>query len=132
MKTVLKTILVILILSSCSNKGQELLGVWNADSKFYSATYKVYKDGGKLKAMALYYDDGTTHYKYIKGKNNKMYLFENLKPKGNVYVDAVSGATKKATPEQLTIKVLDQDTLAVTSYIMHKPLTEKWFRKNNK
>ena len=131
MKINLKVTILLLVMISCTDKNQELLGVWNVESSFYSATYNILEEDGDLKALALYYDDGTTHFKYQEGKTKKMYLFENLKFKNHNYVDAISGATKKANPEQLTLKVLDKDTLSVTTYIMHKPLTEKWIRKNN-
>jgi len=131
MKTALKTISLILLLASCSDKGKEILGVWDLDSKFYSATYKIEKTNNKLKAQILYYNDGTTQYKFNKNDVEKVYSFQNLKHNNGIYVDAVSGATKKTNPEQAQIKAINKDTLTVTTYVFHKPLTEKWIRKKS-
>ena len=74
----------------------------------------------------MYYNDDTTVLH--KTNTDKDIFLHDLKYKNDVYVDAISGATK-TTSKSLTIKIKHQDTLEITSYIRHQPLIETWTRK---
>lgn len=123
-----KTLLgLIVLLTACSTQiDKRVLGTWNVQSNFYKATYKIEKQGEKLIGKVLYYNDDTTVLHET--KTDKDIFLHDLKYKNNVYVDAISGATK-TTSENLTIKIKHKDTLEVTSYINKKPLVENWTRK---
>lgn len=123
---------LLLFFISCKKSNKEIVGVWNVDSKFYSATYKIHNKGDNLVAQALYYNDGTTLYKFPNKSNKKIYLFENLKKKKSVYIDAVAGETKTNMVNHAQLKATHKDTLEVTTYVMRYPLIEKWIRKENK
>ncbi|MDY8137987.1 hypothetical protein [Aquimarina sp. 2201CG5-10] len=120
---------LVLVLLSCSNKKNTLLGTWQVSSTFYKATYQIIEDNGAIKAKVLYYDDDTTIYNYQ--EKQSYYLFKDLKEKQNRYVDATSGATDTKTRRGISIKIIHMDSLAVTSYVMGKPLTEIWIRSKN-
>jgi len=113
----------------CTKAPEEILGVWKVENSFYKAVYKIENQGAKLLGKVLYYNDGTTILKET--KTAKDIFLHDLKLKNDVYVDAISGATK-TNSENLTIKIKHKDTLEVTSYIQHKPLIELWTRKQNK
>ncbi|MDC1162327.1 hypothetical protein OAT18_02675 [Tenacibaculum sp.] len=119
--------LLILLIAACSTQiDQRIFGTWNVQSNFYKATYKIEKYSTKIIGKVCYYNDDTT---ILKGTNTDKDIFlHDLKYNNNVYVDAISGATKTTT-ENLTIKIKHKDTLEVTSYINHKPLIETWTRK---
>ncbi len=109
----------------CSTQiDKRILGIWNVQSNFYKATYKIEKKGKKIIGKLLYYNDDTTVLHET--NTDKDIFLHDLKYKNGVYVDAISGAT---TTKNLTIKIKHQDTLEVTSYIIHKPLIEIWTRK---
>lgn len=125
MKKIILSLLI--LLTACSTKIDErIFGTWNVQSNFYKATYKIEKQGEKLIGKVLYYNDDTTVLHET--KTDKDIFLHDLKYKNNVYVDAISGATK-TTSENLTIKIKHKDTLEVTSYINKKPLVENWTRK---
>ncbi len=116
---------------SCVKKNNPIIGTWEVDSKFYKATCNIIEEDNSIKGQVLYYNDDTTVYKYEEGKP-KNYFFNNLKEKKGVFVDAVSGATKKnESKEMVTLNLLSKDTLEVTTFIMHQPLKELWIRIQN-
>lgn len=118
---------IFIILTSCSTQiDKQIIGIWQVQSKFYKATYKIETQDNRLIGKVLYYNDGTTIL-YETGTDKDIFL-KNLKYKNNSYIDAVSGATK-TTSESLIIKIKHKDTLEVTSYIRHQPLIEIWTRK---
>ena len=118
---------LLLLLAACSTQiDKRIFGTWNVQSNFYRATYKIEKHGKKIIGKVLYYNDDTTVLN--KTNTDKDIFLHDLKYKNNVYVDAISGATK-TTSENLTIKIKHKDTLEVTSYINKKPLIENWTRK---
>ncbi len=123
-------LLLLLSLISCLTSSDKLLGEWRLVSRFYSATYQIIEDGKELKALVLYYNDGTTKYHYSEGE--EYYLFTGLKEKNGVYVDGVSSATKVdekvASKPNLSIKRIGLDTLEVTTYVREKPKKEIWVR----
>lgn len=114
---------------ACTSKSDDrILGIWEVQSKFYRATYKIEKKGKKLVGRILYYNDDTTVLRET-GTDKDIFL-TNLTYKKGAYVDAISGATK-TQKESLTIKIRHKDTLEVKTYIMHKPLIEFWTRKKS-
>jgi hypothetical protein len=118
---------LLIILMGCSTQiDKRVLGIWNVQSSFYKATYKIEKKGKKIIGKLLYYNDDTTVLH--KTNTDKDIFLHDLKYKNDVYVDAISGATK-TTSKSLTIKIKHQDTLEITSYIRHQPLIETWTRK---
>lgn len=102
-----------------------ILGTWKVQSNYYDATYKIEKQGKKLIGKVIYYNDGTTILRET--KTQKDVFLKNLKYKNNIFIDAVSGATK-TNSNYVSIKVNHKDTLEVTSYIMNKPLIEFWIK----
>ena len=120
--------MVVIVLFSCTKKENPLVGTWKVSSKFYRATCKVFEEGNHIKGLVLYYNDDTTIYRYEEGQP-KNYFFKNLIEKDNGYVDAVSGATKvESSNETVQLKLVSEDTLIVTTYIMHKPIKEIWIK----
>ena len=83
---------ILIIAFSCAKKENPLLGKWKVDSKFYKATYHILESNDSVQGKVLYYNDDTTIIREVDGKD--YYVFKNLKEKENVYVDAISGATK--------------------------------------
>lgn len=120
-------ILYLLIIISCSSKIDEsILGTWQVKSKYHQATYKIEKQGKKLVGKLLYYND---NIKVLEATNTDKDIFlKNLKNKNGIYVDAISGATI-TEKKNIEIRIKNEDTLAVTRYIMHQPLKEFWTRK---
>jgi hypothetical protein len=118
-------LLVFVIVWSCTTDSAALLGRWHVDSKFYRATYDIVEVDGDLKVEVIYYNDDTTILKQNKAK--PYYLYNDLKPKGDQFVDAISGATKSNTQE-VSFKLRHKDTLEVTTYILKKSLTETWIK----
>ncbi|MCT4698734.1 hypothetical protein [Tenacibaculum haliotis] len=102
-----------------------ILGTWKVQSNYYDATYKIERQGKKLIGKVIYYNDGTTILRET--KTQKDVFLKNLKYKNNIFIDAVSGATK-TNSNYLSIKVNHKDTLEATSYIMNKPLIEFWIK----
>ncbi|WP_299552368.1 hypothetical protein [Seonamhaeicola sp.] len=121
-------IIILFSMSSCSNGIKNLYGTWNVKSNHYKATYLILNENDSVKAKVLYYNDGTSIYK--ESEHKSYYVFENLKPKGALYVDAISGATIKDTNKNSSIRIIHKDTIEVTTYIMHRPLKETWKRIN--
>ncbi len=113
---------------ACSSEPHTLEGKWKVNSPFYRAKYKIVRtDDGELKAHVLYYNDDTYEYSASEGKEK--YLFENLVEKDGKYVDAVSGATStKNEAHNIELKIITNDSLRVTTYIMGKPVVESWTR----
>ena len=119
-------LILMLSFAFCTKAPKEILGIWEVQSKFYRATYKIEKAGKKLIGKVIYYNDDTTVL-HETGTEKDIFL-SNLEYKDNVFVDAISGATQ-TNSESLTIKIIHKDTLEVTNYIRHKPLVEIWTRK---
>ncbi|KAB1155276.1 MULTISPECIES: DUF2147 domain-containing protein [Tenacibaculum] len=125
MKRYLFGLLIFLI--GCSTQIDErILGIWDVQSSFYKATYKIEKQANKLVGKVIYYNDDTTIIRET-GTDKDIFL-NNLTYKDDTFVDAISGATQ-TNSDNLKIKIKHKDTLEVTSYIMHKPLIEIWVRK---
>lgn len=122
----ISAVLLILLLGCSSKIDERVIGVWQVQSKFYQATYRIEKEGKKLIGKVIYYNDDTTILK--KTDTDKDIFLSNLKYKDDIYINAISGATQ-TNSESLTIKIKHKDTLEVTSYIRHKPLVEIWTRK---
>jgi hypothetical protein len=115
-------------LFSCESKSNELLGIWELESPFYKAVYRIIDNGDSVKTQILFYDDDTYRYRF-NGQNLK-YQFQNIKEKEGYFVDAVSGATENADEiEESKLEFLNADTLLVTTYKMKKTITEKWGRR---
>lgn len=126
MKTNLLLTIVSFIGISC-NSNHDLDGYWKVDSDFYKATYHIQEVDNQTKAHIVSYNDGTT--KYTSETRPNQFLFNNLKKKDDVYVDAISGATKTSSKGNTNhIRIKHKDTLEVTTYLMNKPLTEFWIR----
>ena len=122
------TVFLLAILAvSCINNTPKLYGTWKVASNYYSGTYKIYKENDSIKAKVLYYNDGTTIIR--KTDHENYYVFENLKKRDEVYVDAMSGATKaNDVKPNIELHLRHFDSLDVTTYISHKPLKEIWTR----
>ena len=124
----MKKIVVLFIgylVMSCNESPKGLLGTWRVDSKFYRANYKILEENDSIKALILYYNDDTTVLKH--NPKQPRYAFSNLTSKKDVFVDAISGATKNEN-HTLSIKQIHKDTLKVTTYILNKALNETWIR----
>lgn len=121
--------ILLIITFSCSKNSTDLLGTWRVQSNYYKAIYTILEENDSIKSKVLYYNDGTTIIR--QQDNNDYYVFENLKPTNNIYVDAVSGATKSnELKSNIEILIANKDTLKVTKYIRNKPLKEVWVRIN--
>lgn len=118
--------------TACSSKNDVILGTWEVNNSIYRASYQIIKEGKGFSGEVLHYDDGTTQYS--QQKENKRYLFKNAQKNDSMYVDGISGASKKtenAPARTISLKVKHKDTLEVTSYILNHPIKELWTRKNN-
>ena len=117
---------------ACSNENDVILGTWEVNNNSYRASYEIVKDGQGFSGEVLHYDDGTTQYS--QQKDNQRYVFQNAQKEDSIYVDGISGASKKtenAPAKSISLKVKHKDTLEVTSYILNHPIKELWTRKNN-
>lgn len=112
-------------MSSCSQNCEPITGEWKVETPFYKASMEILSIDGALKCAVLTYDDGTSRYNNA-GKS-PYYLANDLKCKGGEYVDGISGATPTKN-QGLRIEPKARDTLLVTSYVMNKPLIEKWIK----
>ena len=109
------------------NKEDKITGIWRANSEFYKATYLILEEQGSLKAKVLSYDDGTTRYN--SSKKRTWYQFNDLVENQGIYVDGISGATRKVSHDAAdNVKVVDPDSLEVTRHVLGRPLKEKWIR----
>ena len=118
-------ILLSLIFVCCAPKCEDIDGQWKVISPFYIATFKIAKVEGKLKCAVLTYNDGTTSFD--NRDKSPYYLAQNLKCDGEIYVDGISGATT-INEQGLKMQIINNSTMSVTTYIMNKPLTEKWMK----
>lgn len=129
MKSIIPILILFFLLVGCHKDGKELHGEWRVNSSFYQSTCRIFEDNNQLKGLILTYNDGTTRYQH--DGSTLRYLFENLKEKDGLFVDAISGATVKAGEQPaISIEQKSKDTLAVTSYVMNRPLTEIWTKNN--
>lgn len=118
----------ILVLASCGSYVDErIFGEWQSISKFHHIDYQIIKEEGKIKAKILSYNDGTTTYEW--SLENPKYAFQNLKQEGDILVDAISGATSKELKKNMSVEVLNIDTLNIITYINNHPVPELWVRK---
>lgn len=119
---------VIITVSACAKKENPMLGLWKVDSKFYKASCQILEENDEVKGLVLYYNDDTTVYRYKEGED-KNYFFKNIKEKNDMYIDAVSGATKtEKSSESVTLNLISKDTLEVTTYMMKKTIKEIWIK----
>ncbi len=122
-------LIIILFLFSCKKDYTNILGYWEVKNNFYKAKYQVFEDNKKLKVKVIYSNDGTSKYKF--NAKEPRYVFTNLKQKEKMlYIDGVSGATKKTTTTN-NIKVISNDSLIVTTYLTKKPIITYWTKINN-
>ena len=127
MKYITALVLVSLAVGCCSTE-DTLSGVWTVNDPFFTATYLVEKSGRAYNGIVLAYNDGTTRYQH-QGKETH-YVFTNVKAHEGQYVDGISGATPKADHvARFSIQPIHPDTLAVTTYVIGRPLVETWARK---
>ncbi len=120
-------VLLSIFMFSCSSRQDSIIGEWKVNSRFYQAVYQIVEENDALSGVVLYYNDGTTKYKYDGLK--RRYAFTGLKKDKDQYVDGITGATTKMeAPKSVEIKKRGRDTLEMTSYIMEKPLVEIWTR----
>lgn len=122
-------ILLLLFAVSCKDTIDPLEGEWEVRSRFFKARYEILREDDQLKGLVLFYDDGTTKYRYDGTKRH--YAYQNLVKKDSVYVDAVSGATQVKEDHKMIdhIKMIGNDTLEMVSYMMNKPIVDVWVRK---
>lgn len=133
-----KYLLILLagIVFSCAPHENLPEGMWRVNDKFYNATYQISASKQGIKSQILSYDDGTSKYTYQGGE--KHYFFENLRyqKNGQYAIDGTSGATtkkaKKHVPKKTLVKVKNNDTLEVTTYLMSQPMKEHWVRLRGK
>lgn len=125
------TILICITLLSCgSNIDERIYGDWEVSNRFYQANYRVDNVDDKIMGKVLSYNDGTMKYKW--DDKNPKYIFQNLKQKDTLLVDAISGATAKAENRNIEIQILHEDTLSTTIFINNHPQLEIWTRINTK
>ena len=129
MKKCLLLVIIPLFFYTCSPTEDQLSGDWELISRFYQGIYQIKKEDNKWNALVLYYNDGTTKYKYDGSK--KHYAFKGLTNKDSSYVDGISAATTSTydKPKTIEINKRSEDTLEVTTYSMNKPIVELWVRK---
>ena len=115
-----------LFFAFCTKKEHPIVGLWNVQSNYYKATFKIASEKNKLVGKVIYYNDDTTILHETRTEKD-IFLFNLKETDNNTYIDAVSGATetKKHTT---SISIKHKDTLEVTTYISKKPLTETWIR----
>ncbi len=120
--------LVVLIMFLCScHQGKEIEGTWSVQSKHYRSTIEIIPNKGRWDAKVLYYNDDTQIIK--EDTINPYYLYKGIKyQKSSQYVDGVSGATKLVN-ESTKFKLVENDTLIITTQIRDKKINELWIRK---
>lgn len=123
------SLLLLLLVASCADTKDPLEGEWEVRSRFFKARYEILKEDNQLKALVLFYDDGTTVYNYDGTKRH--YAYQNLRKKEDIYVDVVSGATKHKESDTMTdhIRMIGNDSLQMITYMMNKPIIDVWVRK---
>lgn len=115
----------VLMLCACSNHHDELLGTWALDSKHYSATYVVEEVNDDLAMWVLYYDDGTTRYKWENGE--KQFAYKSLQYSDGIFFDGSTGATQKGDKaHQLSLK--SPDTLIIQKPEWKEIREEVWLK----
>lgn len=120
-------ILLVLIYFGCNSTfDKDILGVWNVQSDFYQAKYKIEQKGNRLVGALLYYNDDTKELKAT--HTDKDIFLKNLKKKNGIYVDAISGATIM-DHSHLELVIKSRDTLEVSTHIMNQRLKEYWTRE---
>lgn len=123
------TLMISFIVFSNPHFKSNIEGDWKVNSKFYSASYLIKKENNNINALVLYYNDGTTKYKY--DSKNKHYAFKDLRWEKDQYVDGVSGATSGTEASRsIEIKKISMDTLQIKRFLVRKPIVEIWTRNN--
>ncbi len=127
MKLLTTLIFSLFFFISCTKKETSIVGKWNVISPFYKATYEISNRERTFYGKALYYNDGTTQYTIADGDPG--YFFTDLVTEdGKTYHKKKTSNTHKRHTPSIIIDQIHQDTLKVTSMVMHQPLTEKWVR----
>ena len=127
-KTYIIYLTILSVLLSCTTN-DPLEGIWIVRSDYYRATCEIHKTYQGFQGLMLSYDDGTTIYKH--DPQQPRHLFKNIKLKDREYVDGVSSATiKSGTSKNISIKLINEDSLLMTTYIMNRPVEELWTKIN--
>lgn len=115
-----------IVLISCSRNDTRLLGIWQTNSDFYQARYRIHLNNDSIKGEVIYYNDGTTVI--TEADSPKKYVFTYLKKEKDTFVDASSGATKTENPQMWSIRIKSDDTLLIGQQIGKQMRTEIWTR----
>ncbi len=126
MKKLFLFLFMSITLLSCSKKQDKIIGTWRVDSQFYKATYIISSHNEKFYGKVVSYDDGTTQYDQKDGDQG--YFLTNLVAKDNRYVNGLLHENRGGKPQHISISLLNNDTLEVTTTVMHRPIIEKWIR----
>ena len=119
-------LLVGALAASCSHNPEAVLGVWNVTDPYYSASYEIAEENGKLVAVVLRYNDGTQ--RYTSNGTQVNYLIRDLAWRDSVYVDATTGATNTSASNSICIEPVHADTLEVHYPAGRSTTTERWIR----
>lgn len=102
------------------------MGEWRISNKYYKAHYLIKEENKETVGQVLYYNDGTTFYKFEGGE--KRYTFQNLIKKDSLFVDGVTGATSASDDSNLSIKIVNETKLEVKKSVMNQKVTEYWYK----
>ena len=121
--------LIVLICSiavtSCAQKSDKIVGVWDVKNDYYQAVYEVVEYKGKFFGKIHYYNDGKTVYK---GNNEKKdYFSTDVEKKGKKYVNGkmfIPGGTYY----EVILELKGDDILEASMTVEGQPYKETWKR----
>ncbi len=120
-------IFLVLILTSCGQDAERLLGDWKVNSQYYKATYQFAEEEGEIIAKVLYYNDGTSKYHW--NKREPWLLSSKIEQDKPFFVDASTGATQQIS--QIKFQLLAKDSLEMSMTAFNGVSKEIWTKVEN-
>lgn len=110
--------------------GSAIEGLWLRKDRYSYSELLIVEEEGSLNAKVIYSKDGTSEYLF--SEELPRYVFVNLKKVENeLFVDGTSSATQLQQNHKVNrIVKIQEDSLAVYTYVLNKEIKEIWTRKN--
>lgn len=123
MKQLFLIVFILTIFTSCGQRNDKIIGVWNVKNDYYQAIYEIVESKGEFFGKIHYYNDGKSEYK---GNNKKEdYFLTDLEKKDEKYING-----KMYMPDGSFYKVIitlkNDTTLEVLMTVENKPYKEIW------
>lgn len=128
LKSIVVFLFLSIILTSCAQNHDNIIGVWNVKTDYYQAVYEIVENEKTFYGKIHYYNDGTNEVKEDDGKDN--YFLTGIEKKGKQYKNG-----KMYLPDgsyyEVVFTLKDANTLELKMTFQGEPYKEVWQRKSN-